>query len=331
VRPVFFVLCEDFLLFDLAAAAEPFRLANAHLSTPRFRLTFIAAQSMTTSSVGLFLGAADALPASLPDDALVVLLGFRASTRRGRSSQHAALSQWLATVIRPSHWVLCICTGAFLAAQAGLLDGRACTTHHDFCAQLAREYPRAQVRENRIFVRDGNLFTSAGITAGVDLTLFVLSLLVGEAVSLKVARELVVYMRRTGDDPQLSPLLAHRNHLHPVVHRVQDAVAQQPTRDWTLESLARVAHLSPRQLTRLFPNCTGITPVGYVTHIRLAKARELLADSELDLERIAENAGFGSLRQFRRLFRRAFGTSPSHWRQRVWMLRRPPTDERSSL
>jgi transcriptional regulator GlxA family with amidase domain len=137
----------------------------------------------------------------------------------------------------------------------------------------------------------------------------------GDELALAVARQLVVYTRRAGDDPQRSPLLAHRNHLHPLVHRVQDEVLSRPGDAWSLATLAKLAHVSERQLSRLFVDCTGTTPMAWVTLIRVARARERLDTSGLSVERIAEECGFGSARQFRRAFQAQLGRSPAHWRR----------------
>jgi transcriptional regulator GlxA family with amidase domain len=313
-RPVVFVLRSDFLLIELAAVAEPLRLANEHGATPRFALRYVAASPAVVSSLGIAVSPVEPLPAALPDDAIVVLVGTRAATLERNRRAEASLVRWLAAAVRPSHLVLCVCTGALLAAQAGLLDGRACTTHHDYCARLAAAHPRARVHDNRIFVRDGNVFSSAGVTAGIDLTLFVIGLLCGEPLALAIARDLVLYLRRAGDDPQLSPLLAHRNHLHPRIHGVQDAIVKQPNARWSLRRMAKLVHMSPRQLTRVFPACTGTTPAAYVKLIRIGRARELLDTSALAIERVAEHAGFGSVRQFRRAFAAHYGEPPSRWR-----------------
>jgi transcriptional regulator GlxA family with amidase domain len=172
----------------------------------------------------------------------------------------------------------------------------------------------AKVLDNRIYVADGNIYTSAGVTAGVDLMLYIISETAGPLCAVAVARNMVVYMRRTGADPQLSPWLEGRNHIHPVVHRVQDATAADPARRWTLDDLAAVAHASPRHLTRLFQMHTGTTPLAYINCLRIALARQLLTNSHLTLDEVAERAGFGSSRHLRRIWRQYSATPPSHWR-----------------
>lgn len=321
-RPVYFVLHPQFLLLDLAGVAEAFRYANefaAKGTTRPFTLHYVSPShdAQVASSVGVPVVRTGPLPAQLEDDAIVIIVGARSNPNFDRINAQREVVDWLTRTVRPDHWVLCICSGALLAARAGLLDGRDCTTHHELCEELGIIRPAVRVQQNRIFVRSGNVFTSAGITAGIDLSLHVLGELLGPRVALDIARMMVVYLRREAEDPQLSPWLAYRNHLHPLVHQVQDAVTTDPQRDWSLPALGRLVHLSPRQLTRLFQLHSGISPAAYVTKLRSARAEELLKSSDLPVERIAESAGFGSARQFRRAMRAQSGDAPSRIRRRA--------------
>jgi transcriptional regulator GlxA family with amidase domain len=151
--------------------------------------------------------------------------------------------------------------GSGLDARAGLLDGHDCTTHYACIRDLARLAPTARVQENRLYVDDGERLTSAGITAGIDMMLHIVAQLVGHTVALCVARYLVVYLCRGAADPQLSPWLKGRNHIHPAIHRVQDAIAADPTRDWSVPMLALVAVASPRDLSRLFNQHAGMSVI----------------------------------------------------------------------
>jgi transcriptional regulator GlxA family with amidase domain len=173
------------------------------------------------------------------------------------------------------------------------------------------------VLQNRIFVRDGNIYTSAGVTSGVDLALVLIAEKAGPVTAARVARELVVYIRRTANDPQLSSWLAHRNHLHPVLHRAQDAIVENPGHDWTLAEIARAACVSVRTLSRLFREETGTTALHYVEQIRLALARERLATTRLSVERVAESAGFSSALQLRRAAKRHGSASPREVRKQA--------------
>jgi transcriptional regulator GlxA family with amidase domain len=214
-----------------------------------------------------------------------------------------------------------VCSGAMLAAEAGLLDGRDCTTHHELVDQLAALSPQARVQANRIFVQDGPVATSAGITAGIDLALQAVQQRCGAAIAAQVARDMVVYWRRAGGDPQLSPMLAWRNHLHPAVHRAQDRVLADPAGAWTLDSLAAAAHVSTRHLRRLFADNAGVTPLAYVQGIRVALARQHLQSGRVSVEQAATLAGFSSAQQLRYAWRKSVsdpaGDLPSAARKRV--------------
>jgi transcriptional regulator GlxA family with amidase domain len=212
--------------------------------------------------------------------------------------------------VKPHHAIISICTGALRAARAGLLDGRDCTTHFTACAELAAIAPRANVLENRLYVEDGNRYTSAGVTAGTDLMLHLVAQLCGPAVALAVARHLVVYLRRSGSDPQLSPWLEGRNHIHPAVHSAQDAIAANPSRAWTLGALSKIASTSPRHLSRLFNEHAGMSLPDYINRLRVSLARELIGNTRLDMERVAERSGFASARQLRRAWSRSYATPP---------------------
>jgi transcriptional regulator GlxA family with amidase domain len=178
------------------------------------------------------------------------------------------------------------------------------------CAELAGIAPSARVLENRLYVADGPCYTSAGITTGIDLMLHIVGQLTDPSCGMAIARYLVVYLRRGGADPQLSPWLEGRNHVHPAVHRVQDAVAADLTRDWTLGELARIACVSDRHLSRLFNEHVGMSIVQYVNRLRVARAQELLSKTKLDMEQVAERTGFGSVRQFRRAWHRVHAMAP---------------------
>lgn len=153
--------------------------------------------------------------------------------------------------------------------------------------------------------------TSAGITAGIDMMLAIVARELGHGVALAVARYLVVYLRRGGADPQLLPWLDGRNHIHPVVHRVQDAVAANPAGEWSVDVLADLAATSSRNLSRLFNEYTGMSVTDYVNRMRVALAREMVLGSRLDMETIAERTGFSSARQLRRAWNRLNEASPT--------------------
>jgi transcriptional regulator GlxA family with amidase domain len=320
--PVHVVIGPRTLLLDVAGPLEVLRKANSEQEVICFDVSYVGPAPSVMSSIGLALSGIEPLPDHLPEDAFVLVPGsvdaiLGQSDRPSKRPPDAAqdtIVDWLKSAITPGHTLISICTGALLAGRAGLLDGRACTTHHACCAELAALAPKAHVLENRLFVEDGERLTSAGVTAGIDLMLHVVSRLVGPACACNIARALVVYLRRAGADPQLSPWFEGRNHIHPVVHRVQDAIAAEPARAWTLETLAVIAGASPRHLSRLFNEQTGLSITDYVNRLRVALASELLGQTRLDMEGVAERSGFASARQLRRAWGRLNGGPPSRVR-----------------
>jgi transcriptional regulator GlxA family with amidase domain len=317
VRTVLFAIQPEVVLLDVAGAGEAFRMAEREVPGS-YQLRFIGTQPRMRAALGLHLDQLEPLPAHVPDDSVIVITGVTSKGLRLDSAPTTALVGWLKrTMANETISLMSVCAGALLAAKAGLLAGRECTTHHEHIEDIQRLEPSATVHANRIFVEDGRIFTSAGVTAGIDLALYVIGQQLGHQVAAAVARDLVVYMRRSGGDPQLSPWVMHRNHVHPVLHRVQDAVIRNPAAEWSAARLASVACMSARNLARLFSEHAGCSPLDYVQRLRVALARELVANSELGMERVAEKTGFSSAHQLRRVWRRWEETPPTQHRARV--------------
>lgn len=333
--PVFVVLPPRTLLLDVAGPLEVLRRANMVQERVRFDVGYFGPRRSVMTSIGLSVGGIAPMPRTLPDDAMVVVAGNVgevmpqaigpnriAPGQPGPADaedeadlcDEARLVDWLRSTVRPGHRLVTICSGALFAGRAGLFDGRRCTTHYFCCGDLAELAPRAVVLENRLYVEDGRCYSSAGITAGVDLMLHIVSQIADPACALAVARYLVVYLRRNGADPQMSPWLEGRNHIHPAVHRVQDAMTANPTRPWTLAALAKIAGASPRHLSRLFNEHVGMNTTDYRNRLRAALASELIGHTRLDMERISERAGFASARQFRRVWHKLYANSPRQQR-----------------
>jgi transcriptional regulator GlxA family with amidase domain len=303
------------VLLDVAGPADAFRNANNKVPNS-YRLRFAGAVSSVKAAIGLELAGLEPLPPRLPDGAIVVLTGIAGATMSLEEPETQAVTQWLASGVIRNGLLLCVCAGSVVAAKAGLLADRECTTHFEHIDELRRVEPRARVHDNRIFVEDGAILTSAGVTAGLDLALYVIGQQLGPRVAAEIARDFVVYLRRSGTDPALSPWVSHRNHVHPAVHRVQDAVVRDPTATWTAQRLSNVACTSTRNLARLFADHAHCSPLDYVQLIRFAFAKELVTHSKLDLERIAAKAGFRSAQHLRRVWARWESQPPSTFRPR---------------
>lgn len=302
---VFFVLLPGGLILDWAGPAEALRIANQFLKAKgqasRFRLRFTGPEPQAQTSVFVNVSGLEPLPQRLPDPSWVVLVGMPGTTVDVSQPQARHTVQWLAT-LRPGQdglRLVTICAGALLAAHAGLLRGRRATTHHHHLDELRVVAPDCDVVANRVFVLDGPVASSAGITTGIDLALHLITQECGAPLASQVAQTMVVALRRGPQDPELSPFLAYRNHMHPALHRVQDAVSAEPQREWSVPRMAEVGHTSARHLTRLFIDHAGTAPLHYLRGIRLAVARAAL-ESGRSVTQAAQVAGFSSDTQLRR-------------------------------
>lgn len=315
-----FVMAPHSLLLDIAGPAEAFRLANLHRTLrdlpPRFRLRFAGPVSALPTSVGLALAELEPLPKRLDAPTWVVVVGQPSARLAPVTTAMLDTEAWLNRTLHAPlqvagtpHRLLTICSGALVAARAGLLHQRRCTTHHELLGALRALAPRAEVVDNRVFVVDGPVASSAGITAGIDLALHLIAAECGEALAAQVAEDMVVYLRRTPQDTERSPFLAHRRHLHPLVHRVQDAIAADPGRDWDMAALSALAHVTERHLLRLFSEHAGVSPLQHLQHIRLERARQAI-ERGFKVTQAAAFAGFTSGLQLRRAWGRQWGGTP---------------------
>ncbi|OGB29954.1 MAG: AraC family transcriptional regulator [Burkholderiales bacterium RIFCSPLOWO2_12_FULL_61_40] len=303
---VLFMLLPTSLVLDWAGPAEALRIANQRLQAlgqpVRFALRFVSPRAQTSTSVGVQLAGLEPLPAHATlHKCWVVLLGQPGASMDVQTPEAQELLHWLRGLRLHSgqRELVTVCAGAVLAAHAGLMAGRRATTHHHHLDELAHTEPRCEVVANRVFVEDGAVFSSAGVTTGIDLFLHRISAVCGAPLAAQVAQSMVVALRRGPNDPEFSPFLAYRKHLHPALHRVQDAVSQAPQGPWSVPRMAEVAHTSPRHLTRLFLEHADIAPLQYLRRIRLAVAQAALQSGH-NVTQAAATAGFGSDTQLRR-------------------------------
>jgi transcriptional regulator GlxA family with amidase domain len=294
---VVFLLVPGVHLLDLAGPAQVFHTA-AGLGHS-YDLYYVAEQAEVRSAQGVPLRAGVEWPALAPGD-LIVVPGWEGYTR-GRT----ALLGLPATAALAAHHarggtVASVCAGADALGQAGLLDGRRCTTHHDLQEDLARRYPRACVIRDVLYVLDDRVVTSAGIASGIDLALHLVATAHGPGAAARVAREMVVYARRNGSEPQASAMLRYRCHLSDTVHRAQDLIDARFTERLPLARLAASAGVSQRTLTRLFGQATGMTPLRYQQLLRAEHAEHLIGHGAT-VAAAARAAGFEDPRMLRRL------------------------------
>jgi transcriptional regulator GlxA family with amidase domain len=233
-----------------------------------------------------------------------------------QAAHDAELVDWLAQAGRAATRLACVCTGPFLAATAGLLHGCRVTTHWRYAERLAATWPDLDVRPDSIWERDGDTWTSAGVTAGIDLALALVEEDYGVAVSQRVARELVVFLHRPGGQSQFAAPAWQPVGRTPPVRQAQELVDADPGQDLTLPVLARHVGLSPRHLARRFTAEIGVTPAKYVERVRVVAARNHLEGSTIGLEVVARRCGFGTAETMRRTFLRHVGVPPDQYRRR---------------
>ena len=306
------LLYDGIQMLDATGPTDAFASANAsgaHYRITNASLTGADVVASSGSRLGVD-GAVDALPASIG----TLLIPGSPDWQRSISDPH--LVEAIRRLSGRARRTVSICAGAFPLAATGLLDGRRAATHWKLAQQLAARFPAVTVDSAAIFVADGDYVTSAGVTAGIDVTLALIEHDHGAALAREVARDLVVFMARPGDQSQFSVRLEALPSRSSVVREVMDTITSNPRLNHSLTGLAAGSGVSPRHLSRLFLDETGHTPQHFLDRTRLEAACALLTSSRDSLERIAETSGAGSSESLRRLFRRELGITPGTYRKR---------------
>ncbi len=299
-------------LLDVTGPVEVFTTANRYGAHYDVRVVSPTGADVVTSS-GLVIGAMGPL-SSLPARIGTLLVPGRRDWRAavGDTDLVESLTRLTGRAAR----VAAVCAGAFVLAATGTLDGRRAATHWELAPDLAAAFPAVRVEGDPVFVRDGHVITSAGVTAGIDLALALVEEDWGAEVARSVARQLVVFMARPGGQAQFSARMVPGQPRHPAVRRVMDHVGADPAAEHTLDSLAAVGGVSTRHLGRLFRSETGLSPGQYVESIRVEAAQALLENGGGTVEEVAQQAGFGSSESLRRVFQHTLGVSPTVYRAR---------------
>jgi transcriptional regulator GlxA family with amidase domain len=307
MRTVLIMLFEGVQSLDVTGPLEVF----AHVPGYEITTASLSAAPVTTSSGLRLTPDTDLTRLATPQPDLLIVPGGEGARRRDPD-----LVAWLRDHAPRAGRLASVCTGAFLLAAAGLLDGRTVTTHWAYCRELAALYPAITVDPEPIFVRSGNVATSAGVTAGIDLALSLLEDDRGREVALTVARQLVVFLRRPGSQAQFSAQLSAQIAGRAPLRDIQSWIAEHPGADLSVETLAQRASLSPRQFARAFAAEVGVPPGKYVDRARLEAARRHLEDTAADVGETARACGYGTPEAMRRAFVRALGVSPAEYRRR---------------
>ncbi|MFE0675722.1 GlxA family transcriptional regulator [Streptomyces sp. NPDC058867] len=312
-RTVLLVLFDGVQSLDVTGPLEVFTGAEAQVpGTYRIRTASLDGAPVVTSS-GLRIApdtALDPAPEAPAPHTLVVPGG------QGTRSPDPRLTDWLRAHGPRAERLVSVCTGALLLARAGLLDGRRVTTHWAYCARLAHDHPELEVDPDPIYIRDGTVATSAGVTSGIDLALALVEEDLGRDVALTIARHLVVFLRRPGNQAQFSAQLAAQTARREPLRDVQQWITEHPASDLGVDALAARAGLSARHFTRAFRAETGTTPGRYVDRVRLEHARRLLEDTAGGVEEISRASGYGTPEAMRRAFLKALGAAPAEYRRR---------------
>lgn len=312
-RTVLIVLFEDVQSLDVTGPMEVFtgagHFARAVGDEYRVRTASLDGGAVRTSSRLTLVPDSSLAEAPAPHTLLV-------PGGNGTRAPDPALIAWLREHGPRAERLVSVCTGAALLADAGLLDGRRATTHWAYCESLARRHPKVTVEPDPIYVRDGNVATSAGVTAGIDLSLALVEEDLGREAALTVARHLVVFLRRPGNQAQFSAQLSAQTARREPLREVQHWITEHPGEDLSVEALAARARLSPRHFARAFQAETGTTPGRYVERVRVEHARRLLEDTADGVEEISRACGYGTPEAMRRAFLKSLGTAPAEYRRR---------------
>jgi transcriptional regulator GlxA family with amidase domain len=299
-------------ILDVAGTAQALTTANEEGAVPQYdlRLSALAAGTVTTASG--FAIMAGSLPRSEIIDTVFIPGG--PGVHRLRLSTDAIST--LQRLCRRARRVCAICTGAFMLAETGMLDNRTAVTHWRSCARFAREFPKIVVDPEPLFVRDGHIWTTAGVTAGIDLTLSLIEDDHGAALASRVARRLVVYMKRPGGQRQYSEPMALQEAMAEPYKKLLQSIASRPSASWTVDDMAAAAGQTTRSFHRKFAAASGTTPAEAVEKIRCELVRSLLQTTPLKLAQIAGRTGFGSESALRRALQRQYSVTARDLRER---------------
>jgi transcriptional regulator GlxA family with amidase domain len=312
-RDVVIVVFPGVLSLDAVGPLEVFAMANRFGATPAYRTSVVSmAGGIIVASSGLRISTEPAAQVDHPIDTLVVAGGYSTSQAAGDRN----LVGWLCDVAGSARRVTSVCSGALLLARAGLLDGRRATTHWSVCDTLAEHFPAVEVESDRVYVRDGEVWTSAGVTAGMDLALALVEQDHGSTLAQAAAREMVMFVHRPGGTAQISAQLAVRRPAGAPLREVLALIAEHPDADLSLPALAQRCAMSVRTFSRTFRRETGVTPAALVQATRVETARRLIEKTDSTFEDIARACGFGTVETMHRAFQRVLGTTPGRVRPR---------------
>jgi transcriptional regulator GlxA family with amidase domain len=310
VKRIFFLLYPGFELIDFAGPYQVFH--EARKFGLEMELSACSESGECLSEQGILVASLAAPPPFEKGDWVIV---------PGHTLDKTSIPRWMVSTLRDA-WragarLISTCTGAFILGEAGLLEGRSCTTHWKRVGELERRFPEAEVLPDRLFVEDGNVVTSGGATCGIDLALHLIERERNPLFASRVARQLLVYMRRDAFHPQSSVYLDYRSHNNPGVHAAQDWLIENQAEPIGMEELARIAGMSARNLDRCFREATGTSPAEYRNLLRLERATTLLNNPRMTVEAVAAECGFPDAKSLRRQWKKRYGFTPRRKAERA--------------
>jgi transcriptional regulator GlxA family with amidase domain len=308
-RTICFLILPHVHLMDLSGPAQVFFEASA-LGTDQYRLIYAGVTDTESSEQGLTLGNLQSfkdISLNAGDFVFVPGIDFKSFAAGALTKSVKQIAPWLKAQKTKGVFLASVCSGSLILAQAGLLDEVKCTTHWKCIDYMKRHYPKAEVLVDQLYVKDKQIYTSAGMTSGIDMALSIIEHYQGPVISAKVAREMVVYIRRNNTDRQQTIYLDYQTHFNPAIHKVQDYIISNPDKNPGLAELASVCHLSVRNLTRLFKQATGHTIIEFKRAVKLELARTLLNNPEYTVEKVASLCGYQSARHLRRIWKSETG------------------------
>jgi transcriptional regulator GlxA family with amidase domain len=302
LKKIVFVIPPSVELLDLAGPVQVF--TEAKFYGFEVNLEFFAFQENTKSSVGLPFGEIpNYKKAKLKEGDFIFIPGVNFESLKCQMEEENDFFKWLEECSTRKINICSVCNAAFMLGKAGLLNNRECTTHWRRVDSLQKLFPQAKVLNDVLFVKSDNIYTSAGISAGIDLSLSILEDLTNSHFVNKVARGLVVYYRRNDKHTQENIYLSYRNHINPKIHQVQDYLTENIAGEVSVEKLAAYVNTSPRNLSRLFKDATNISIIEYLTRLRVEKAKILKSNPQNTIDHIASECGFKSARQLQRILK----------------------------
>jgi transcriptional regulator GlxA family with amidase domain len=309
----------DCQILDVTGPLQMFAGVNDELGRQAYELVIAAPKRgpfKTSSGVSLVadLAITDVSPAKCRTSDTLIAAGGDSGVRR--ALENGEIAALIKTASRRGSRIVSVCTGTFFLAAAGLLDGRRAATHWRYVEQLRRFRPQVDVDPEAIYLRDGNVWTSAGVTAGIDLALALIEADFGRSIALAVARRHVVFRIRPGGQAQFSTELAAHGIRDQRLAKLAEKIAEEPQEDWRTNTLAAEAGVSLRSLSRLFRKELDTSPSEFVERVRIDQARRALLETEAQIESVAIRCGFGSLRRMDRAFSRAISATPTEFRAR---------------